>query len=50
MNQFLITKEDLIKYMEKDNYYEFIDYLQTKNKIPPKTPIWIIGEWSEKLK
>ena len=46
MKQVIITIDDLRKYMGED-YYEFIDYLRKKNKIPQKEPIWIIVEWSE---
>lgn len=48
MKQTIITPDNLIKFMGKDNYYEFIDQLKTKNKIPEKEPIWIIAEWSTK--
>ena len=47
MKQIIITPDDLIKFMGKDNYYEFIEYLRTENKIPQKEPIWIIAEWSK---
>ena len=47
MKQDIITVDDLIKFMGKDKYYEFIDYLRTKHKIPQKEPIWIISEWSK---
>ena len=32
MKQVIITVDDLIKYMGKDNYYEFIDKLRRKLK------------------
>ncbi len=47
MKQTIITVDDLMEYMGKDNYYEFIDSLREYNKIPQKEPIWIIAEWSE---
>lgn len=47
MKQILITRDDLLKFMKEDNYFEFIDWLKTKNKIPQKEPIWIIAEWSK---
>ena len=47
MKQGLIRPDELIQFMGKDNYMEFIDYLKTKLHIPEKTPIWIIAEWSE---
>lgn len=47
MKQIILTQDELIKFMGKDNYYDFIDYLKEKNYIPTKEPIWIIAEWSE---
>ena len=47
MKQLLINVGDLVKFMGRDNYYEFIDYLREKGKIPQKEPIWIIAEWSK---
>ena len=46
MEQLLINVDDLQKFMTKENYCEFIDYLRKKGKIPQKEPIWIIAEWS----
>jgi hypothetical protein len=46
MKQIILTSNDLIKFMGKDKYYEFIDYLKTKNYIPKEVPLWIILEWS----
>ena len=46
MKKIIITPDDLIKFMGKDNYYEFIDYLREQNKVPQLEPIWIIAEWS----
>jgi hypothetical protein len=47
MKQDIITVDDLIKFMGKDNYYEFIEELKERNKIQTGEPIWIIAEWSE---
>ena len=48
MKHILITSDDLIKFMGKDNYYEFIEELKRKGQIKDEIPIWIIAEWSEK--
>lgn len=47
MKQFLITPDDLMKFMGEDVYFEFIDYLKEENKVPDGEAIWIIGEWSK---
>ena len=47
MKQIIITMDDLIEFMGKDNYYDFIDKLKEKHEIPNKEAVWIIAEWSE---
>jgi len=46
MKQFLITPNDLLKFMKEEDYDAFINYLVNENNIPKDAPIWIIGEWS----
>ena len=48
MKQAIITPTELISFMGKDEYYEFINWLKRTHKIDRELPIWIIAEWSPK--
>lgn len=47
MKQILIRPEDLIYYMEEENYEQFLKRIRTRNNLPENEPIWIIAEFSQ---